>query len=78
MADTHINAFFADVDEKEKTVLAAHAEWEAAKVRLEAKKKEVGFEDPTTPEVSKPQVEEKSDEVEETKPANNSLFGKKR
>lgn len=46
MSNTHINAFFADVDEKEKLVLAAHAEWEAAKARLEVKKKEVGHEDP--------------------------------
>jgi predicted DNA-binding WGR domain protein len=43
MADTHINAFFAEADEAEKKVLAAHAEWEEAKSRLEAKKKEVGY-----------------------------------
>lgn len=43
MADTHINAFFAAVEEAHKAVLAAHAEWEAAKTRLEAKKKEVGY-----------------------------------
>lgn len=63
MSDTHINAFFADVDEAEKNVLAAHAEWEAAKARLEVKKQEVGYEEPQKDETPKPK--------------NNSLFGKK-
>lgn len=43
MMSTHINAYFADVAEAEKKVLEAHAEWEAAKARLEDKKKEVGY-----------------------------------
>lgn len=42
MADTHINAFFADVQEAEQKVIVAKGELEAVKARLEAKKVEVG------------------------------------
>lgn len=54
MADTHINAYFADVAEHEQKVLEAHAEWEAAKARLETKKKEVGYVEDPTPKAEKP------------------------
>jgi len=43
MSDTHINAYFGDVDEKQKLVDLANGELEAAKARLEVKKKEVGY-----------------------------------
>lgn len=43
MADTHINAYFAEVDEKKQAVVQAKGELEAAEARLEAKKKEVGW-----------------------------------
>lgn len=43
MADTHINAFFADVDDKQKLFERAGSELQAAKDRLEAKKAEVGY-----------------------------------
>lgn len=43
---THINAYFADVDEKKAAVAAAKAELDAAKQRLEDKKVEDGFVEP--------------------------------
>ena len=46
MADTHINAFFADVEEKKQAVVLAQGELDAAKARLAAKKKEVGYVEP--------------------------------
>lgn len=46
---THINAYFADVDEAYAKVEAAHGAWEAAKLRLETKKKEVGYVEPAAP-----------------------------
>lgn len=48
---THINAYFADVDEKQKLVDVANSELEAATARLEVKKKEEGY---VEPEVSEP------------------------
>jgi hypothetical protein len=76
MADTHINAYFADVDEAEKKVIAAHAEWEAAKTRLEAKKNEVGYEEPSAPVSNESKPEEEVKE-ETPKPKGNSLFNRK-
>lgn len=52
MSDTHINAYFGDVDEKQKLVDVANAELEASKARLEVKKKEVGYVEPETPEAT--------------------------
>ena len=46
MSDTHINAFFGDVDEKQKAFEQAAAELHQARERLEVKKKEVGYEEP--------------------------------
>lgn len=46
MSDTHINAFFMDVDDKKKAVELAKAELQAAEQRLEDKKHEIGFEEP--------------------------------
>lgn len=46
MAETHINAYFADVDEKQKAFEYAAAELQAARDRLETKKKEVGYVEP--------------------------------
>ena len=43
---THINAYFQEVQEKEQAVSQANAELEGAKSRLEAKKREIGFEEP--------------------------------
>jgi hypothetical protein len=46
---TSINAYFADVDEKQKAVAVAEAELQAAKDRLEAKKEEDGYVEPEVP-----------------------------
>jgi len=62
MPNTHINAFFVDVEEAHERVVAAHAEWEAAKSRLEAKKKEVDY---VEPEESKAEVAEDSSTEDE-------------
>ncbi len=43
MADTHINAFFADVDVATKELEQAQAKLAEANTRLETKKKEVGY-----------------------------------
>lgn len=67
MAETHINAFFADVDEKLHIVLVAQGELQAAKDRLEAKKKEVGYVEPETPQAEASSLEEKSVEKTEEK-----------
>lgn len=61
MADTHINAYFADVDEAYAKVEAAHGEWEAAKARLETKKKEVGYVEPAKAEETAPAAPEEQD-----------------
>jgi hypothetical protein len=54
---THINAFFADVDEQRQKVLDAHSAWEEAKARLEVKKKEVGYEETPPEEVKVEETE---------------------
>lgn len=43
MSDTHINAFYADVDEAKAEVEIARGKLEAAEIRLDAKKKELGI-----------------------------------
>lgn len=53
MSDTHINAYFADVDDAQKAFERSAAELQAAQDRLEVKKKEVGY---VEPEVSKEEV----------------------
>ena len=55
MSDTHINAYFVDVDTAKAKVAEAQSELDAAEARLAAKKLEVGFEEP---EVSQ-EVDEK-------------------
>lgn len=62
MPETHINAFFAEVDEKQKSFERAAAELQNARDRLETKKKQVGYVDPVVakePEVAKPQQDYK-------------------
>mgnify|MGYP001616491386 CR=1 FL=1 len=49
MTDTHINAYFVDVDEAQQRANQANAELGVAKDRLEAKKKEAGFVEVSTP-----------------------------
>lgn len=56
MAETHINAFFAAVDEAEQKVRIAVGEWDTAKARLEVKKKEVGYVEKSNSEESKEKV----------------------
>lgn len=58
MAETHINAFFGDVEAKQQAVVVAQGELEAAKVRLEAKKKEVGYAETQDSEVEDAPVRE--------------------
>ena len=74
MSDTHINAYFGDVDEKLKALLAAQADYEAAKQRLEIKKKEVGYEEPKAEETPAPKADEPTEADVEPK---KSLFSKK-
>jgi len=80
MSDTHINAYFEEVAQAEKRVLQAHAEWETAKNQLEAKKKEVGYEELETEPTQKPEKDiasvdnEKSDADSRSK----SIFHKNR
>lgn len=45
MADTHINAFFADVENARIKAVQAQGELDAAKQRLEAKKAEVDYDE---------------------------------
>lgn len=59
MSDTHINAFFMDVDEKQKAFDTAQAELEAAKQRLADKKEQDGF---VEPEEEKTEVKESKEE----------------
>lgn len=46
MPDTHINAYFAEVEDKKHIFNQAQRDLEEAHARLEAKKKEVGWQDP--------------------------------
>lgn len=73
MADTHINAFFADVEAAKAAVRDAQGELEGAEARLEAKKLEVGYEEPADVQVEATEevaVEEPSeDPVDEVKDA---------
>lgn len=76
MADTHINAFFADVEAAKVAVRVAQGELEGAEARLEAKKLEVGYEEPAdvqaeatvevAVEVEEDLTDEKSMDEEET------------
>lgn len=77
MSDTHINAFFADVDAKLQDVLSAQAEYEAAKDRLEAKKLETGWEDPEEV-VQKAAKPEEPSENEEKEPKKSHNFRRNR
>lgn len=65
---THINAFFGDVEEKQKAFDAAAAELQAAKDRLELKKKEDGYvEVEPEVEVAKPTPVEQAKPVKDFK-----------
>lgn len=46
MPDTHINAYFADAEEKLLAVQRAQGEYQAALQRLNVKKQQVGWVDP--------------------------------
>jgi len=74
MPDTHINAYFAEVEEKHQKVLDAHADWETAKLRLEAKKKEVGYKESEDTEEEE-SAEEEPEAPKESKPG---FFNKKK
>lgn len=63
MADTHLNAFFMDVDEKLSLVRQAQAAYEASIVALEAKKKAVGYVGPEPEPESHPPKEEQDSTV---------------
>ena len=72
---THINAYYADVDEAEKQVLAAHAAWEAAKARLADKKQQEEIEEKQivqTPEPKK-RTTDKKEEKEDTEEASSPV-----
>ncbi len=71
--DTHINAYFADVEAAEANVAKAKSELDTATARLEAKKKEVGYEEPKSNATEKvaPESEEATD------PPKNSKASKK-
>lgn len=56
---THLNAYFGAVDEAEAEVKSAQGKLDAAKVALEAKKQEVGFEEETPPK-AEPEVSEET------------------
>jgi hypothetical protein len=57
MPDTHINAYFADVEEAKREVSNAQAKLGEAEDRLAAKKLEVGYTDP----VPKQETEQAAD-----------------
>jgi hypothetical protein len=60
---THINAYFADVEEAKQRVLVAQAELAAAEARLADKKREDGFQEPEPVQLKKVEpVEEPEDE----------------
>ncbi len=64
MADTHINAFFAEVEDKQQALAVAQSELKQAKDRLEAKKREVGYEEPVAPESQEQSDEDENDVAE--------------
>ena len=68
--DTHINAFFADVEEKRKAVVIAQGELQAAEEALETKKQQVGYVDP-----EQEGQETQAEPVEEKK--STPVFGRK-
>lgn len=60
---THINAYFADVDEAKKKLVSAQGELEAAKARLESKKLEDGYEKPSAEPQHNAESSEEKEEV---------------
>lgn len=74
---THINAYFADVEQAKLAVTQAEAELKAAEQRLEAKKLEEGYQEEVEPE-SVPDVPETKEKETETSRERSSLFTKKR
>lgn len=57
MADTHINAYFADVEDKRRAAEIANGELQAAEAALAAKKREVGFVEQEPEQAPEPEVE---------------------
>lgn len=62
---THINAFFMEAEEAKSKLELAQVEYDEAMKRLEAKKAEVGFEEPILEEVTE---EVTIEEIEVKKP----------
>ncbi len=73
MSETHINAYFADVEEKKKAFNQAQAELMAAKDRLEAKKLDVGWKEDEESESD--EDEDDADEKGKKAPDSASGFG---
>lgn len=69
MPDTHVNAFYMDVDEKKKAVESAKAELEASQVRLKDKiAADKAISKAAVPQVSEtPTSPEETDTVDKTK-----------
>lgn len=66
MSETHINTYFQDVEDKKVALAKAKGDLDAAEAALEAKKDEVGFEDPA--EVKEEKEAEADEAAEESKP----------
>lgn len=67
MSDTHINVYFQNVEDAKQKLAVAKGDLDHAKVELEAKKQEIGFEDPKTDEPREVQQERPSQsDVERT------------
>jgi hypothetical protein len=73
MSDTHINAYFEDVEQKKEAVKLAKAELQEAEDRLAVKKQEVDFEEPSEKKESKPQSTDKSDKDDKTEKSANGF-----
>lgn len=78
MSDTHINAYYGEVEEKKQAVREAEAELQASEHRLADKKRELGIVDkPSTKSSEKEESAETSAE-EKPKPGTGLTFGKKK
>ncbi len=78
MADTHINAYFSDVDEAELKLRQAQGELSAAKLRLENKKIEVGWDEPVQDDTQESSEVDSSTHEVKALPHMDNPFKKKR
>lgn len=74
MAETNINAYFMDVEEKQRAFDKAVAELDAAEAALELKKQQTGWKEPKATEEESDKESAPSEEPKQ----GNTLFNKKK